>query len=286
MNDSARRFLALNCVLNGHSLYEAFDDTTEAAKCLGVDSQTLVLINIQLQNLEQNWHILIPTDVRVVLNFMRTAEYAFITPPGSNAITIRDLAESDRKGEVEDDVRRVVLSQLIRDVAFVNDEKETRISDGTFYLKGPCSSYYITSVITQAYELYRDGPRNGTNFIRDNRERFTVEGFRRFTPSNSSAILLGLVSAKIAPTDYRDTTLFIPDLLPIYKACGCIMVPSSTERDSLIWLLDIKDTDNCKPVSVDKSAIRALLVDNAHNLENVEYNTAAKSSGLCVKDGG
>lgn len=287
VNDSARRFLALNCVLNGHSFFAAFDnDPSLAAKCLGKDTQTLVLLNMQLQHLEEIGHIDIPIDIRVALNFIRTAEYAFITPPGNGAITVRDMAVSDRNGDIDDALRRAILIQLIRDIAFVEDEKETRISDGTFFLKGPRSPEDVMNIIQRAYELYRDGPKGGVRALVKSGEQFTVEGYKDFSANTCYTLLSKMVTTKIAPTDYRDTTLFIPDLLPIYEASGCIIVPSTTEQNNLIWLLDVKDSKECYPLSVEKAKVRSLLIEDAHSLANIEYDASLGPMPFSIKDGG
>lgn len=281
MRDDAYRFLALNCILNGRSLVDAFDgDFERAAKVLGTPK--VHEYNELFQHLEETKKVEEPL-VRVLLNYMRLHCYAFVTPKGSDTVMLSSIVESDRAGEVSDILRRAIVLQLIRDVSYIDKLDDIGIRDGVFYLPKGITSDYFESVLMRAYNLFCFGPTGepGDTLI-SKASSFTVAGYKPVTVAVARRLLSNLAKNNFAPSTYRETIFMIPDLFPVYQRCGCLLSNSDIRKDTIDWIMDNGEADSIS-ISVDKDVISSLIVNDLTDLSNIEY--AGKKEGIRVKAG-
>lgn len=290
MNSTSRRFLALNCALNGHNFLEAFDNNVElAAKCLGTTKENIT--SLEKKYAEQlgkpSSKQLFNPGVLSLLNFFRCSEYAFVSFPGAPPISVREFVESDRQGEVSKEVRNALLTNIVRDIAFVPSMEDSRISDGIFYVKG-CSDTDLFGMISGAYMTYCFGPRTKQGYntaVLDARNRVNLAYFRGLPASTCLGLLNDCLSQNLNPTIYRDTCLLIPDLLPVYRQTGAILAMpiDEADREGIRWLMDIKGTENAKAVKVPSSMVRSFINDSPRDLANIVYDSSVGKDGALVR---
>lgn len=271
MTDGIARFLAVNCVLNGHSLLDAFDgDTAVAASALDMTTEEVARVDSSLSALEtkgdEGWCA--DPIIRTVLNLIRTREYAFLQTP-QGPIYYQEFVESDRLGQVRDDVREAVLSTLITDIQYVNmriPELETRYFDGLLLLQPGISNDELKDKILTAYKLYRDGPGTGKEHLLKQRHKLSVGNAEVLPASKVKSILVQLAKGKVPPSAYAKSTLMVTDLLTTYRATG-ILCEYSTAKPGYIDFLMHCDEDNADvTVTLSMEAVNTVVRSGIKNL--------------------
>lgn len=289
MNLSCRRFLALNCVLHGHALTDAFDgDISLCAKAFDRSVSDMQDLQKALIELEQKPSLLKDESPSVlsILNFFRCNEYAFLYIPGAGRMILQYIKDSDISGELSDDVRRGVLRMILNDVTFVESTKEINVTDGVVsYVAG--TSATLGEDVEAAYRLYRDGPvlRGGKRLeIVANGAYLQLATYKSLTARTHVSMLKELVSAGIRPTDLSKTALVLPDLFTVYKSTSTIMCRDDVDSEYVYWMLDQKGKQTAKVVHLAVQAIKPLLISSLNDLSNIEYQVGAPRNGLVVKE--
>ena len=280
MNGPMKRFLCVNAALNGHSILDAFESPEDAAKHLNTSVETVKKLDAELAALPVmmgKTHLLVST----LLNFMRTTQYAFVTPPGGAPVFLPVFAESDRRGEVPAELRDAILRQLVRDVTPVEDASALPIiRDGMLTLAEPMVAF-IPTAMALAYELYRDGPNKSLRILKE-RHNLSIADYKEFSAKKVMEILNDFVAKGVSPEDVRATTLQVPDFLPVYQKTGCILCTSEEEAESVDWLLPVQGKNSAKSMTVGLPAIRELLVTSLMDLSNMCYSMT--KGGLVLKE--
>lgn len=289
MNNSARRFLALNCVLHGHDVLDAFDGDIslfQAAFSFKAEGKARELVDSlnAMQQSTSSLSVLSPL-VMPLVSFFRSADYAFVVFPGMAPIYLSTFAVSDRNGEVEPAVRDVVLRAIIRDISYVNTNKDIAIVDGKLLLPKPLEGQ-IPQAVLDAYTLYTLGPVVKGTFAKPLhavRDRLTLEGYRPIPVATMINLFKSLVEMGVPGPDYARTTLMIPDYLPVYQKTGTIM-ELRTGEEGILWMLDVAREDKCKVLPVNYTTVRELLVTGLTDLANLDYVLGGANGGLHVRD--
>lgn len=288
MNNCTRRFLALNCILHGHSMLEAYDNDFDkaAAQLTGGNGDVLKTLLTRLEGLQNSKSyfedknpLLLP-----IVNYLRSNDYAFVFVPGTGPIFISMLAASDRKGEVSTAVRDAVLSSLIKDVVNVELDKDIAIKDGTLYLP-QARMKELKQTIGEAYTCYCKGPFGQGGYcdrLLAQRMALCLSGYKNLSVNVFLTCVKEMIKRGLPPTDYAKSTLCIPDYLVVYKETGTIMSKSPTGEE-LLWLLDIEGLDKGKVVTVDRAMVRGLLVSSMRDLSNIDYVVGGENGGIHVK---
>ena len=287
MNTTIKRFLALNCILHGHSLLDAFDGNREQAAASITDGNEKLLQYYldQLAFLQSSPSALNSEDpvALAFVNFFRSSEYASVCLGGLQPISISMFAVSDRRGEVDDQVRNAVVLNALKDVTFTEKPKRTSITDGLLYTTVDKKDR-IRKLMLRGYALYSAGPFNNgmpCEAMIASVNKFTLEGYTNISAKGVEDILKALIDFGVPPTDFTRTLLNIPDLLPVYQKTGAVMelLPDGT---GVQWLMDLKGTAKGKVVTVGRSNVRSLLISSLSDLANISYEPGAKSNGLVV----
>ena len=290
MNTCSRRFLALNCVLQGHSLLDACDgEITIAAEAFGVSSKKMerMLADLEVLRMRPSYFSQCSPLVKPLVNFFRSSDYAFIALPGVNPIYLSSFMVSDAAGEVDDQVRDLVIGSLIRDIAYVEKDSDIAIADGKLLLPQKYEDD-LRDAMMHAYILCVFGPgfpERSAKALLKLAPRLTMEGYRNIPATVCCEVLEELIRNGLPPTDYSATVLHIPDLLPVYQATGTIMELSSQD-DSILWMLDEADSIKVKVLPVSPTVVRELLVTSMFDLSNIDYVVGGANGGLHVKSGG
>ena len=288
MNANCRRFLAVNCALNGHDFLEAFDGDVAAASRV-LDRSEKYVTDLQqkyaVANVKPKLKDLYDVNIITILNFLRCSEYAFVAFPNTAPITLKDFVETDRRGEITAHVREVFLQGLLRDVAVGLDSKAVRIADGVVHTTLRSSDELMVA-IKGAYLIYKSGPKTKEGFnesVLQSRHRLTLASYRDMPASTCRELLEDILQQNLNPTVYRDSLLFIPDLLPVYQATGTVIgLTSEVATDNVYWLLDIVGTEKAKTVCVPLNTIRSLINNSARDLSNIAFDPSKGSTGLVV----
>lgn len=289
MNNSARRFLALNAVLHGHSFLEAFNNDIEMAaevfsdstpiKAAALEKLNKDLMEAALREAPKELDILTST----LLNFFRDGTYAFIGMPGKQPILIKSLAGSDMRKEIDDNLRQAVLMRVFRDVTHISDPLETRISDGVLYTV-ETSDRVIMQALLKAYFTWIYGPNETPKRLISVRDRLSLDTYKPIGGNITLNILKDIVKSPLPSTIYKRTCLSIIDMLEVWKATGCIMSLSKTNPGFVNILMDVKgDTEQCKIVSLDKTSIGSLMVNEFRDLQSLECDPSSKTH-ISVKE--
>lgn len=283
MNKEMYRFLAMNCVLNKRSLFDAFDgDIDKAADAFDVEASVLENLDKNLARLEENK----VTDrlfniESTALNFMRNYMYAFIHAPTGANIFLSSLVIAERNGEAVDRaVRNFIISTMIKDISFSNDGSSCYIADGCLHVPVGTTRVAVDKALANAYRLFLNGPGTGKETLLSLRDSLSICTFKSLPARKCIKALTELVKAKIAPSDFTDTTLLISDLLPVYQASGCLMCPSEFQSHAIDWLLvNYNSPDGTKSVTLEEKDVGALIITDAHDLSNVLYDIHEKNTG-------
>lgn len=288
MNSCTRRFLALNCVLHGHSILDAYDGNLSAAADGFVKGDLLKMQKLveQLDALQKEQSYFADKSPLVLpfINFLRSQDYAFVFVPGAGPVYLHALAVSDRAGDVAPSVISAVMSSMIKDIDYVDTDKEISIVDGKLFLPR-YREQEMRPALMEAYRCYCRGPfTNGdySNALLSHRDKLTLEGYRDIPASVGLSILQDLLDHGVPPTDYTLSTLTIPDYFQVYQKTGTIL-GDSPDGDGLLWLLDVMDSPKGKVITVSKTVIRELIVTGLTDLSNIDYQMGGANDGLHVR---
>lgn len=271
MNIDARRFLAVNCLLNGHSFMYAFDNDMDIAlEAFGDSSKEEIdkfdkeICSYFSQTLEEN------ALTMLLLNYFRVQQYAFMVMPTGESIMLAELADLDRKGKVDENTVRVVAWQLIRDIQMIKGaDKDLKIVDGNLFLPEIYKEADYKESLIRAYELYRDGPANLKIFIKRNRRKFYISAFKKFTAEDFKGVVTMICKKGTNPGLCSKTTLHIPDLLNTYRKTGAICAESDLILDAVDAILPVNGSDLSTMVSIEYSDLKSLLLNSIQDLSTV-----------------
>lgn len=288
MNNAARRFLALNCVLQGHSILDAFDGQVEllqnAFNFNKLDKAQAFVDEVDSLKDKPSYLSNLSPLILPLVNFFRSQDYAFVFFPGMQPIFLNTFAISDRNGEVDAQVRNVVLQSLIRDIAYVPADKDIAIVDGKFLIPRAREGE-LQQAIQEAYVLYCLGPcvKNAAlDSLHKVRDRLTLEDYRPIPVATMLNLFKDMVAFGFSGTDYTRTTLVIPDYLPVYQKTGTVMELNHSD-EGILWLLDVSGEDKCKSFPVSHTVVRELLVTGLTDLANLDYVLGGPNGGLHVR---
>lgn len=231
LTENMRRVYALNCVLNGHSLLCAYGhDTQKAAEGMELTPEEVVGLDVSLRKLEKDYADQWCTSkvTRTILNLFRTREYAFIQTP-NGPIYLQELAESDRQGQIREDVREAVLASLVHDIQYVKAEKETRYFDGLLMIPHGITNSELKRCILDAYKLYRDGPGTGKEPVLKWRYQMNIASSPTLNAGSLVGILRRMLKDGYAPTSYTRSTIMIADWSVVYESTGCLCEQSASQ---------------------------------------------------------
>lgn len=285
MNNAVRRFLAVNCILNGHSLISAFDNNAAlAAEALGsVPEAQVWKWDRDLRNLEKTglgMESFSPV-TRVVLKYFRMKEYAFITIPGSGPIYFDSVVESDKNGELEPDVLSGVLSLVVRDIAYVKSASDVRFADGVLYIPTGMEAQ-VRNDIVNAYRLYAYGPNDTSRLVDILRGHSSLTQYSAVSVRTFREIIDALLSYKVKPSVYGKTSLLIEDLLSVYQTTGCVFTQAVGDSENVLWLLDNIAQSTAKLVTVPIELMRTLIIESISDLAAVSYRAGGPNNGLVI----
>ena len=282
MNNTCKRFLALNCVLQGHELSEIFVDSSEFASCLETTEEKALQLWNNLQELSKFEDVTAKCNpvVLALLNFFRCEEYSYIFIPNNGPFTFRAIMESDLRGGIEPAVRVAALRQVIRDVEFVTRTRDIKVADGVLYFFEEDKDK-MQDFLLEAYTLYRDGPVK-KSYLNGHKNLVVLRNYKGMSGRTLVSVFSEMIDQKINPTSYSKTNLIIPDYVEVYKSTGCIMETSDEDKSVVNWLLDDVSGDKCKVLSVNFQALRELIFNSLHDLESVKYKAGAPNGGLYI----
>lgn len=272
MNQDARRYLGINCVLNGRSFIDAFDGSVEdAATGLDISVEEMQSLNERLSAAQgQNPLTQTSAITKTLLQFLRTQEYAFIYL-GGEKYSLPTVAFSNREGELDDDVAFAVVRKMLRDVAFVDTADEIKVADGVIFVPEQYTKS-LNARIHDAYLLYRDGPKGRPASFGKIRPSLTLMEYKPIPAKAVFTFLSDLASWGKAPTSLRDTTLMISDLYPVYEQTGCIM-EKDQGNNSIYWLLDKEGAARSSVIIQNLEVLRPLMVTGLRDLANIRLDS-------------
>lgn len=284
MTDDLKRFLAINSLLSGRKLVDAVDgDYAELDRLLGtsrskelddtIASKPDVLLEVH------------PV-FRAVINYFRTYQYAFVTPAGSEPVKFSSIMESDRKGEISQQLRAAVLTQFIRNVELVKDIEKVGVFDGCLRYTSDIDIQQLPTVIITAYYQVLYGPTGakGDKVLKYSKY-FNLAEFKTFSGAQALNAVNAFASSDYSPRTYAQTCITTPDLGEVYKKTGLVMCRSEVKDNAVDWALDyIREGQKTKVavVTVEFEMLRTLMVNGISDLHSIVYG--GPGNPLVVKE--
>ena len=241
MNNAAKRYLSLNCVLHGKSLFSAHT-AEELSPAFGCSADALRRIENKLEALGDASFVPDFNPIsRVFLNYLRDTSNSFFFVNG-NMFRAQDLAISDRRGEVGDEVRDFAVDQFIKDVSLIDDPLLTCITDGVLYTVESNEDVIHCSLLT-AYLYFVFGPPNGSVRLRNAESKLRLDSYATLSGPGTLNILKDIVKCGVPAGLYTKTFMRIPCYLETFKRTGCVVDFSMDFPGSINILLDVINSD-------------------------------------------
>lgn len=284
MNANARRFLALNCAINGRGIIPAYDnDVYKASKELNISSSEVLELNSKLLELNSKSMMFDELDrlVKILINFIRCPWYSFIFVPEMGKVNIVDLMEMDRNGSVDKNIIKMTLDQIIQNAVKINNEGDCRIADGCLYVTRGQADVFRQS-FTKAYEIAKNGfeTKLTKKSIFSNRKYFDIKMYSEISVNVFLNIVKTLISNDINVSDYRYTLLRVADMFTVYEKIGCVQAYDA-EEDIIDWIISNEDDSKSKLFRVHSNGVISFIVNSMKDLMNVRYNSRTGELFIC-----
>lgn len=284
MNANIRRFLALNCAINGRGIIPAYDnDVNKAAEELNISPSEVLELNSKLLELNSKSPMFDELDglVKILISFIRCPWYAFIFVPEMGKVNIMDLMEMDRNGSVDKNIIKMTLDQVIQNAVKIDKEGECCIADGCLYVTRGQADVFRQS-FTQAYEIAKNGFETKPNkkSIFSNRKYFDIKQYSDISTNTFLNIVKTLISNDINVSDYRNTLLRVADMFPVYEKIGCVQAYDA-EEDVIDWIISNEDDSRSKLFRVHSNGVISFIVNSMKDLMNVRYNGRTGELFIC-----
>lgn len=269
MTESVKAYLALNCVLNGHSILEAFDnDINEAANVLtGGDVKMMQSYHDKLEEARKLPSVVSkhhPTAV-AILNTMRLPQYSDYCIAGHMDVPLSALESLVKGKSINNAQKESMIYGLFQNFVEVENASECRVEDGTVYTTY-LNTEQLMAVVMDAYLMYTRGvSRKKCTTLLKCKDNLRLENYREFSPKEVCDILSSILSCEINPTDFSKTCLYVEDLLPVYKETGCLM--SLTSHNSVTWVMADGTCIDMSPLDLELVGVSKL-----HDFANVYLN--------------
>lgn len=276
MYSDAYRFLAINCVLNGRSLLDAFDSDVEMANTV-FGTNNIEEISEKIDQLNSQPLVEREKVVSCMLNLFRMDEYAFVMSNSGEPILISAVAEGLRAKDLTDDVAYAIASQVVRSLSWSKDDTTVFIRDGVLsvpksYSLLPDLNMYITECVKKAFDLYCFGPLGHVkNVVTSNRAVYNIGSFKSLTAVTAINIVKYFLKCGVPPVEFSRTTFVVPDLLPLYKKYGVIMCNSQNSYEEVDWLIDYQRKSESIALTVNKDELCKWILVSPTELCRAKY---------------
>lgn len=300
MNIETRRFFVLNAIINGHGIMDACEnDISLASSILMLDKdeksqreakKIIDGIDNLYKNgktLESEYHII----TRVVLNYFRVNDYAYIHVPGQPLFYLSAIAEGERTQQIEAGLGAEIAMRTIMDIGYVRNPADTHISDGKLYII-PSDEAGLRQYIQDAYHLFFMGTTperdqaesNKVLTILNNRNLFYMGQSKSVSATAFKKTIKTILDAGWDPRTYSRTFLKVSDLMDVYRSTGTLLMRDPADSEHILWMLDVVGGIRYDVKTVKLSDLRDLMINSLKDLSNLHCKSVGGQ--ITVKEAG